>query len=298
MGGVVVRGVRTPLRTLPLRYWEPEAPSAQAVTRKMSAVLASEVRAAPEIPRATVYEIKRRQSGAHVYAVQRALNTIENPTWDALAEDYWFGAKTEGAVMEFQRAHSLGPDGVVGGNTSAKMADLIVAAIARRTIPVGLREGIMEGESSRLMGAVNWTVPGGVDCSVVQRRVYEGDYGNAEIVETAFDGRAQLQRLSRELKSRHDAFYGSTGAPNHRAAWRLATLNHNYPSAAAKIAEVGIGGLSSYYKTPQDWVLAIRARFPDGWPVRTPLDWCRHYSLGWPRHDEPGMMCKLVVAWR
>jgi hypothetical protein len=253
------------------------------------------------LPSRTAYEVERGETGISVWAVQRALNSAGFN----LVLDGRFGNKTELAVKQFQSSAGLPEIGIFGQKTSGAMAETLAAGVGEGILPYGLLKGIVEGESSSLIASVNWSVPGGVDCSYVQRRVYS-PYDDAAI-QRAFDGKYQMNLLKNTLKGRHDAFFGQPGATSHQKAWRLATLNHNYPYGAAKIAEVGIGGLSSYWTTPQEWVISISgededgnpisAYFPDGKRIETPLEWCRHYSLGDPTHDEPGKMCKYVVRW-
>lgn len=240
-------------------------------------------------PRTTPYEIKRRQRGIKVWAVQRALNSID---FGPLAEDGIFGRKTEDSVLAYQIAKVLYPDGVFGPKSSASVAAEITGLVTKevRRLPSGLLRSIVQGESGSLIAAVNWSVPGGVDCGYTQRRVFAKDYENGKVVKRAFDSRYQIKLLATGLKSRHDSYYGRPGATSHEAAWRLAVLHHNYPAAAERIVDVGIGGLSSYYTTEQTWVTAIGVKFPDGTPVRTPLEWCQHYSLGNAAHGEPGTM--------
>lgn len=249
-------------------------------------------------PTATKYEIKRRQRGVVPWAVQKALNTLENPQWNTLSTDGIFGAATEQAVKLFQESRSLFSDGVVGPATSEKIGLALLAhsSLGVANTPNGLMWGQVEGESGMLIGAVNTSVPGGTDCGYAQRRVYEADYGNPVVVKRAFNGLYQFQLLANGLRSRHDSYFGKTGARTHEMAWKLASLHHNYPSATVKIVNVGIGGLSSYYTTPQQWVLDIGVNFPiSGDPVRTPLEWCQFYALG--RGEDPGVTTHFVDSW-
>lgn len=56
--------------------------------------------------------LRRGAKGADVRMLQGLLNVFRAPP--PLAEDGDFGAKTEAAVQDFQRTHSLIPDGIVG----------------------------------------------------------------------------------------------------------------------------------------------------------------------------------------
>jgi murein L,D-transpeptidase YcbB/YkuD len=60
--------------------------------------------------------------------VQKALNALENA---GLKEDGIAGPKTAAAVIMFQRAHGLTPDGVVGKATRGALA----SALAKLTSP-------------------------------------------------------------------------------------------------------------------------------------------------------------------
>lgn len=242
-------------------------------------------------PSATDYTVQRGDEGVVPWAVQRALSEIGITT----VQDGVYGPETIRNVKSLQANQALASDGKFGPETSREVARLLEGKIVFAG-PDGLIRGVVEAESGGLIGAVNTMVAGGIDCGYTQRRVLEADYGNEDAVKRAFDGYYQMQLLANRLQSRHDAFFGQTGARTHLKAWRLATLDHNYPAAAQKIAQVGVGGLSSYYTTPQKWVEAIGARFPDDVPVRTPLEWCQHYALAAPAHGDPGTTWRFVVV--
>lgn len=249
-------------------------------------------------PTATAYEVKYRQRGVVPWAVQRALNTIENPHWGPVMQDGIFGAKTKKAVIGFQIERGLVQDGVVGPRTSMEMAQRLMAnsSLAIYKLPEGLLRGLVEGESGGLIGAVNTSVAGGIDCGYCQRRVYSADYDTPAVVKRAFDGVYQIKLLAKTLRQRHDSNFGKTGARTHAMAWKLAALYHNYPSAALAIANYGINGLSDYYTTPQAWVEAVGVVFPiSKKPVRTPLEWCQFYALG--TKTDPGYMTQYVGLW-
>lgn len=281
-----VSGVETPLQTLPYRVYEQEAASRRALSLTPSEATAGLV------PTATVYVQREGDRGTVVWAIQRALNDVGAQ----IGEDGVYGPQTKAAVGDFQVSEGLSKDGIFGPSTSTALAVRLTRADPT-PIPAGLLRGVVMGESNGYIGAVNTSTPGGTDCSYCQRRVYSADYGDVATVHRAFDGEYQIGLLARSIKSRHDAWYGQAGAKTHEQAWRLGTLNHNYPSGAQLIASVGVNNLSSYWTTPQTWVDAIQAKFPDGHPVRTPLDWCKHYSLSAPEHNDPGMMTRYVTDW-
>jgi hypothetical protein len=247
------------------------------------------------IPAETASTVERGDRGTVVWAVQRALNE-RGVDAVPLAEDGVYGERTLKAVKAFQTKVEITSDGRFGPQTSERLIVFLIIK-AGMAVPAGLIRGVVAGESGYLIGAVNHSVAGGVDCSYLQRRVYEADYSNLEAVHRAFDPTYQVKLLGRALIDRHGAFYGRPGAQTHEAAWRLAALNHNYPIAADKISRVGIGGLSSYWTTPASWVEAIGAVFPDGARVTTPLEWCQRYALGSSAHSEPGLVTRFVTNW-
>jgi peptidoglycan hydrolase-like protein with peptidoglycan-binding domain len=60
--------------------------------------------------------------GQGIDILQSALNNRPPSALPALTVDGVFGLKTQGRVIEFQRAHSLTTDGVVGPLTRAALA--------------------------------------------------------------------------------------------------------------------------------------------------------------------------------
>jgi len=251
------------------------------------------------VPTSTDYTVEKGDRGVVPWAVQRALNDRSAPNWgDGLpvVEDGIFGEQTRLAVKSFQEASELKGDGRFGQKTSAAMAAVLGAKVPTSVAP-GLVRGIVQAESGNLIGAVNTSVPGGIDCGYVQRRVYEADYSDQAVVRRAFDGLYQMNLLAKTLRSRHDAFYGRPGAKTHKEAWKLAALHHNYPYAADQISKLGVNNLSSYWTTPASWVEAIGAKWADGEPVQTPLDWCRYYALGSALHQAQGVTTQFVTSW-
>ena len=91
-------------------------------------------------------------------------------------------------------------------------------------------------ESGALIAATNWIVLGGVDCSYMQRRVYESYYADVPIIKRAFDGRYQISLAARTTQGRHDRFRADYGRGNE-IAWRLAVAYRNYPYGAEQTAK-------------------------------------------------------------
>jgi hypothetical protein len=249
-----------------------------------------------EIPATTRPIQEYEDRGADVFGIQRGLNRcglFSNP----IPEDGVFGDKTLNRVTRYQTQRELGADGRFGPKTSRDLSRLIQGqVIAQKVLPQNITFAICDLESNNLIGAVNWSVAGGVDCSIAQRRVYGPPFGDDAIIR-AYDVVYQILLMANSLRGRHDSFYGDPGAQSHEKAWRLAALHHNYPYGAAKIAAVGIGGLTSYWTTAQGWVTVHGRKFADGAPVLTPLDWCKHYSLGAPEHNHEGVAVRGVSGW-
>jgi Putative peptidoglycan binding domain len=78
----------------------------------------------PTITLAAGESLKEGSTGQEVKDVQQALTTLG---YDPGAVDGNFGAKTKFAVGEFQRAHNLTDDGVVGASTAKAINDAIAA---------------------------------------------------------------------------------------------------------------------------------------------------------------------------
>ena len=244
------------------------------------------------IPPGSGIRIAKGDEGLRVWCLQRTVNSLG---YNVL-EDALFGDQTDWVVREIQRKHNLVVDGVFGWKTSG----VVVAKLSANLpvlLPANLLRGLVAHETGSWIVAVNWSVAGGVDCGVVQRRVFEADYQNQDVIRRAFDTSYQLGLTAKTLRGRKDAYYGRAGATTHEKAWRLALLYHNYPSAASLMADTPISQLSSYWTTAQSWVTVHNFKFPDGASVRTPLEWCQKYSLGNASHDEPGQTAKLVTTW-
>jgi hypothetical protein len=237
------------------------------------------------------YSIRKDDTGIRPWALQRGLNGVG---WDLL-EDAVFGDETEFAVKAWQGNHDLVADGLFGAVSSAALAKQFDNM--QTGLPVGLVRGQMETESGNWIAAVNWSVPGGVDCGYTQRRVYASDFENQDVLRRAFDSSYQIGLLATRLKERKAVYRVRAAVQTDEFAWRLASLYHNYPTAADTISKVGYGGLSSYWTTPQTWVQNIGAKWPDGLLVDTPLGWSKYYALGAPGRNWPGATTKYVNDW-
>ena len=242
--------------------------------------------------------LRRGDSGWPTFALQSALRT---ETEIGLVADGAFGPATESAVRTWQRAHGLVVDGIAGIKTQRSLVESVAAGVHILGVPDGHARGLMDGESGFYVGAVNWSVPGGVDCGVMQRRVYtpyapsalKAAYAPLSAIRTSM---LDMQTRALDFLESVEAYHERTGRPlvadtkRGEYAWRLAALAHNWPWAADQLSK---GGMVSTTKLAT-WAPAS-ARFPDGAPVRTQREWCEFYALGGV-HGE-GRMTKYVKSW-
>lgn len=249
------------------------------------------------IPQNTVVTLREGDQSIVVWSLQKALNV-------GLTLDGDYGPATKSAVVKFQAASSLTADGIAGPMTQRKLVTKILAQYDV-DLPFGLLMGFAQMEGGYLLGAVNWSVSGGVDCGVHQRRVYSADYNDDAVIQRAFDVAYQTRLLADRLTELRGIFIaregtndGYKGVPAREKAWRLAALNHNYPSAADRLSRTPIAQLGTYWTTAQSWVTGFGFRFPDGTPVRTPLEWTHLYAgtlAG--AHAHKGNVTRYVTAW-
>jgi hypothetical protein len=94
------------------------APPATAASRARAASKPLTV----ELPRSGL--LHRGDAGAAVVTLQKALSAVG---FDAGSPDGDFGVQTEAAVVGFQKANGLVPDGVVGKQTAAKLNAALAA---------------------------------------------------------------------------------------------------------------------------------------------------------------------------
>lgn len=252
------------------------------------------------IPKATVRTLRTGDAGVTVWSLQKALNTFNTD----VALDGQFGPATEASVRTFQGAAGLTADGIAGPLTQAALAKRLLDAVDTG-LPPRLLEGFALMEGGNLLGAVNWSVAGGVDVGVLQRRVYEADYGDDAVIERAFNVAYQARLLSGRLIELRSIFQpragtqdGHAGMPAREKAWRLAALAHNWPSGADILSRTPVRSLSSYWTRPATWVTVHRLVFPDGAKVETPLHWAARYAgvLG-DYHGSKGAVTGLVSSW-
>jgi hypothetical protein len=227
---------------------------------------------------------RRGDSGWPVYALQRALLAIGYSGVGAADGD--FGARTDRAVKRFQRNKQLAADGIAGPATRRALADRVCQVIDKqvRGVPAGLARNLARGEGGDNPAAVNWSVPGGVDCGLFQLRVYGPAYSRTKL-EQAFCPVCSGGEAMRAFLKRRDGFLGRAwvGQSMERAG-RCALLAHNWPAGADFWSRTGH---TSSPARLASWVPA-GVKFPDGAPVRTWDEWAAFYAMGGP-HGEASM---------
>lgn len=245
--------------------------------------------------------IKFGASGWPVFGLQVGLNRFGA----TLAADGDFGRLTEVALKDFQAKQGLTSDGIAGPATQRVMAGRIASRVdsAMATLPDGLALSLIEGESGYYLGAVNWDVAGGVDCGLVQRRVYGPPYDVESLVH-AYHPQESAREALEELKARADGFRSSTWvasgaleAIRSERAIRCALMAHNWPVGARDIARTG---KCVQPDAPCTWVKrnadgTSKVRFPDGVRVETRWQWCQFYAMG-GTHGV-ARMAQYVTRW-
>ena len=243
----------------------------------------------PSAPnRRTPSSLKEGDKGWPVYGLQTGLDAVGY----ALDADGDFGPATKSAVRNFQRRNKLTVDGVPGIRTQAKIVALIDKETHdrhRNKLPTGLLRGFAESEGGNNLGAVNWEVPGGVDCGVVQIRVYGPPYKQSEL-SNAYNPAISMERVAVTFQGRVTSYKLMNYAKGQgtKYAQRCAALAWNWPYAAEQYAKYG--KLPNPGKTAE-WAKGIK--FPDGAPVVTWKDWAEFYAMG-GRHGE-GRVTRYVV---
>lgn len=250
-------------------------------------------------PKSIVYSIKDGTDGWPVYSLQTGLNSARsfvNGGWSVLARDGVFGSATKDAVTRFQQAYSLTADGIAGPATQRKIIEILDRAAHNAVpgLPTGLMRGWVEGEGANVLAAVNWSIPGGVDCGPMQYRVYGPPYNFTDLG-NAFNPLFSMEQAAREFLDRADWFLAQPGVKSRsdkaEFSKRLAILAHNWPAGARDIA---LDGKLTNPDGPATWVPA-GVKFPDGTVVNTRQEWCDFYSLG--RGSFKGTIPKYVTNW-
>ena len=247
-------------------------------------------------PTASLRSIRAGERGWFAFAIQTAL--IQ--TGHEIEADGAYGPLTTAAVSAFQASNQLFADGICGPVTQAKLVDRIATKVesGRPGLALGLLRGVCQLEASGLISVVNWTVPGGVDCGCVQRRV-QGPLFDLELLRAAFDTRAQLVLTAANWETRRNRYLSMAWAKDNRErAGRAAALAHNWPAGAEAIATNGIVNSPDVALTwvPRDAQGRSLVRFPDGVRVETRQEWAEFYAMG-GSHGE-GLVSRYVTDWR
>lgn len=209
------------------------------------------------------YTLHKGLTGHDVWALQINLNARFGNRQVPLVEDGVYGPTTAGRVYLFQSNNNLVKDGVAGAVTQRTLARLMARPHEKaQGLPKGLLDGLIEGESGWMVGAVSWLVAGGVDCGWIQRRVLDSNFSTAAF-HKAFNADVQFPLVAKDLRETKDQFRKLPGATTERRAWELAILSHNWPAGANQLAhgtplstkpaawveQIGVSGVS----TPAQW---------------------------------------------
>lgn len=199
-----------------------------------------------------------------VAALQLNLNTFGN----RLAVDGQFGPLTEKVAKAFQRHRKLVEDGIIGPVSQERMCrDLGEPEAKIMGLPGGLMRGIIENESSYMLACYSPHPSGeGFDLGVLQDAFYS-DENQQDALYHALDIRGQAGEVARKLRARHD-YYRARGASD-RLAWECATMYHNRPASADRLAQ---GLPASTNNDPVAWVKSA-----SGGRLHTIAEWCAAY---------------------
>lgn len=260
--------------------------------------------------RTTPASLKRGSSGWPVYGLQSGLRALSGSS--ALTADGAFGPNTEKVVKDFQRMHRpLTVDGIAGPATQEELALAVLKALDIIQLPAGLPQSLMEGEGAYKFGAVNWSVAGGVDCGLMQHRVFEPFTQSALL--DAYNAPVAIMDACNDLR---DRAYGNPTrkipgflispyvkslptAQRKEMALRLALMAHNWPEAGGA-SFIALHGKCSSPDAPASWLPRddngnLVVRFPDGKLVVTRWEWCQFYAFG--GSHGPARMAKYVKVW-
>lgn len=236
-------------------------------------------------PRLTKVSFKEGDTHLGVYSIQVFIKRLGYPTG---ALDGVWGPKTERAVRDYQEAHGLVIDGIVGPATQAKIANTCVnLADHHEALPHGLAEGQIQAESGSLIAAANSQIAGGIDYGYTQIRIYGPPYEESKI-KAAANPITNVGRANTGLYDNYQIFSDRVGRGEY--AWRLAALAHNWPWAAN---ELSYGRALSMTKIAT-W--GRGARFDDNAAVHSYRDWAEFYALGSAEHNHAGLVTKLAFG--
>jgi peptidoglycan hydrolase-like protein with peptidoglycan-binding domain len=245
----------------------------------------------PATPNKTIpSSLKQGDKGWPVFALQTGLDSLD---YD-LSHDGDFGALTDKAVKRFQRDQDLIVDGIAGPASQSRMVTLIDANTHDRheRIPTGLLRGFCDAEGGNNLAAVNWNISGGVDCGIVQIRVFGPPY-DPDNLAAAYNPAVAMERTAVTFQGRLSSYREMRFAKTQpiEYAQRCAALSWNWPWGAETLAKLGVFPNPSKIATWAE-VNGKRIKFPDGSPVMTYKDWAEFYAMG-GRHGE-GRVTRFV----
>lgn len=245
--------------------------------------------------------LKLGSTGWPVYALQKAL---QDGAGFSLSADGVFGPRTDEVVRAYQTRVGVTSDGIAGPTTKRLLSEAICRRLDREfpDLPNGLMLELSKLESGSNPGAVNPDVPGGADCGLFQKRVYE-PY-SVDALKSAYSP------YDSGVWSASDPDHGFlprvarfSGAPytwsrvSKSRAQRCALLAHNWPAGAETYAK---SGNCSYPTSEATWVTRNAdgsqryVYFLDGERVFSRADWCLFYAMGSPQHCGP---VPAAVGW-
>lgn len=185
--------------------------------------------------RAVLQPIYEGQRDWPVAVLQLNLLQMDYP----LMVDGVFGPRTRAAVEMAQTRLHLAVDGRVGPQTSRAIALwLMWPAQGTYKTPPGLGRGILLGESGGDLACVSAINANGTR-DVGSWQYSTKDYGDDRVLRALFDARRAASRALGDLRTVYDR-YALWGCGTH-TAWKLATLYHNRPADAEKLARASVG---------------------------------------------------------
>jgi hypothetical protein len=224
--------------------------------------------------------LREGSAGWPVFALQGALGCAGIH----IAKDGGFGPKTKKAVEKFQRGEKIAVDGVVGPMTQRHLVSYVCRLIEHEVpdLPSGLAAAMAAGEGGNMLAAVNWSVPGGVDCGLFQLRVYT-PYGE-DAMRLAFSPLRAGAKAMKDFGARRASFLKRPWVNGNVArAGRCALLAHNWPAGADAYSRYGHVSCTTCLAS---WV-PVGVKFPDGHPVRTQEEWAQFYAMSGPHGSGP-----------
>lgn len=197
----------------------------------------------PVQTRDVLQAFKEGQSGWPVAVYQLNLHNANHPS---LPVDGVFGPLTRTATIHFQRDHGLFQDGIAGPATCTFLClRLTSRSQMLYATPMGLAKGILEGESGFDPACVSMVYGNGTcDLGAWQDNQPVSLDGDDRIwlsnmqAGISFDIELMARATLDKIRTKHDS-YVTLGCANS-VAWQLATLYHNRPADADRLARASV----------------------------------------------------------